>query len=165
MNPLPDSFLRPNPDPSKRGTSRPAPFSTDEFSPSVIEQSTQAYMAQIEQPIASPTSEPPQPESAAAEPTNVPAPPSPTRTNRRTKQPTAQGTPPVANEKANIRLEIMPTIRKDMIRIKHRVGIAHGVDVSYAAYVMFLHERLRPEHNTPAFLADLARFTEQLKHG
>ena len=164
MDNLPDTFIKPPGNPAKRtATNRPAPFSADEFSTESIEQGSLAYVQHVEQgtPQTTPTETIEQ--SAIADEINQAA----TRRNdtrtRRTAPSQKRPAPTTPNGKANIRLEIAADIRKDMIRIKHKVGITHGVEVSYAAYFMFLHERCQAESSTTNFLADLARFVEQQK--
>lgn len=170
MDSLPDKFLRPTGKPSRR----PDPFSADEFSNDTIEQGSQAYVSHVEQQR---TESPAPPLSA----TNTPKESDPNQIESGTQAPvvhekaarksqknmrSAQNKTvarPETTEKISLRMEVAPSVRKDMIRIKHKVGIAHGVEVSYSAYFMFLHERHRQDLNNAHFLTDLAQFTEQLK--
>jgi hypothetical protein len=175
MDSLPESFVKPAGSTSKRyPTNRPAPFSPDEFSTASIDQGSQAYVRHVEQDARQQSVDDaaeiniPKDEEERLSATNAPA--SPVRAERPTRPRRPVSTPKQspyskvgANDKANIRLEIDAAVRKDMIKIKHRVGITHGVEVSYAAYFMFLHERCRADSSAAGFLADLANFTEQRK--
>lgn len=170
MDSLPDKFLRP----TGKATRRPDPFSADEFSNDAIEQGSQAYVLHVEQQR---TESPAPPLSA----TNTPKESDPNQIESGTQAPVADEKParksqkntrltkgetaarPEITEKISLRMEVVPSVRKDMIRIKHKVGIAHGVEVSYSAYFMFLHERHRQDLNNAHFLIDLAQFAEQLK--
>lgn len=175
MDNLPNNFIRPPGSSAKRsGSPRPAPFSASEFSREAIEQESQAYVLHIEQSATQPESNE-EPESVGVAPgtqisESVVADDrlrnsrKPARNQRTTPGQKRSPLPkPLPADKANIRLEIAADIRKDMIKIKHKVGITHGIEVSYAAYFMFLHERCRAESGTPAFLTDLAHFVEQRK--
>ncbi len=177
MDGLPDNFIKPLGNATKwASVNRPAPFSVEDFNTESIEQGSQAYVHHVEKSVLeSGRSELLGPDLAIAdtEPQQSPAknglqpipkqhkPSRPTQSG--TKQKRSAPTAATSQEKANIRLEIAPEVRKDMIKIKHKVGITHGVEVSYAAYFMFLHERCRAENGTAEFLADLARFVEQRK--
>ena len=169
MDNLPDTFIKPpGNSPRRTATSRPAPFSADEFSTESIEQGSLAYVQHVEQGTSQTT-----PNEAIEQPaiadeinqaaTDASATPRNAGRTRRTAPSQKRPAPTVPNGKANIRLEIAADIRKDMIRIKHKVGITYGVEVSYAAYFTFLHERCRTESGTAGFLADLAQFVEQQK--
>lgn len=175
MDNLPNNFIRPPGSSVKRsGSPRPAPFSASEFSREAIEQESQAYVLHIEQNATQPESNE-EPKSVGVAPGTQVSESSrpddrldtsrkPARNQRITPGQKRSPLPkPLPADKANMRLEIAADIRKDMIRIKHKVGITHGVEVSYAAYFMFLHERCRAENGTPAFLTDLAQFVEQRK--